>query len=88
MKGCSRIAVGHNADDSVETVFLNLVRGCGVRGMGGIKPVWGNIIRPLIHAWRKDILNFLDSEGISYCLDKTNVENEYFRNRIRNRLIP
>ncbi|MDD3776623.1 MAG: tRNA lysidine(34) synthetase TilS [Actinomycetota bacterium] len=86
--GCSRIALGHNADDRIETVLMNLFRGSGTRGLSGIKPVSGNIVRPLIETWRNDILNYLAKEGIDYCLDSTNVENKYRRNRIRNLLLP
>jgi len=83
-----KIAVGHNADDNIETFFMHLLRGSGVRGLSGIKPVSGKFIRPLIDIFRKDIISYLEDKKISYCVDRTNLENVYFRNRVRNILIP
>jgi len=87
-KEMDKIAVGHNADDNIETFIMRLIRGAGARGLSGIKPVSGKIIRPLINTLRDDIITYLESSGISYCLDRTNLENIYFRNRIRNIIIP
>ncbi len=84
----SRIAVGHNSDDNIETFLMRLIRGAGARGLSGIKPVSGNIIRPLINTSREDIMQYLEGRDIQYCMDHTNLENVYFRNKIRNRLIP
>ena len=83
-----RIATGHNADDNIETFFINLLRGSGTGGISGIKPVAGKFIRPLIEIQREDIVYYLDKKKISYCVDKTNIENIYLRNKIRNILIP
>jgi len=83
-----RIATGHNADDDIETFFINLFRGAGAKGLSGIKPVAGKFIRPLIEISRKDIESYLGKKKIAYCVDRTNVQNIYFRNRIRNILIP
>ena len=83
-----KIATGHNADDNVETFFMNLLRGAGTRGLSGIKPVAGKFIRPLIEIPREDIISYLNKKKISYCVDRTNVENIYFRNKIRNVLMP
>jgi tRNA(Ile)-lysidine synthase len=83
-----RIAVGHNADDNIETFFMRLLRGSGGRGLSGIRPVSGKFIRPLIDIFRKDIISYLEDKKISYCVDRTNLENIYFRNRVRNILIP
>jgi tRNA(Ile)-lysidine synthase len=83
-----KIAVGHNADDNIETFIMHLVRGAGARGLSGIKPVSGKIIRPLIETLRNNIIDYLKRNNISYCVDKTNLENIYFRNRIRNKIIP
>ncbi|MFA5015485.1 MAG: tRNA lysidine(34) synthetase TilS [Actinomycetota bacterium] len=87
-KNISKITTGHNADDNIETFFINLLRGTGSRGLSGIRPVSGKFIRPLIDISRKDIISYLDNKKIAYCLDRTNLENIYFRNRIRNLLIP
>lgn len=83
-----KIATGHNADDNIETFLMHLLRGAGARGLSGIKPVSGKFIRPLIDIFRKDIVAYLDNKKISYCVDRTNIENIYLRNRVRNILIP
>ncbi len=83
-----KIATGHNADDNIETFLMHLLRGAGTRGLSGIKPVASKFIRPLIDISREDIVSYLAKRKISYCVDSTNVENIYFRNRIRNILIP
>jgi tRNA(Ile)-lysidine synthase len=83
-----KIATGHNADDNIETFFMHLLRGAGARGLSGIKPVAGKFIRPLIDIPGEDIISYLAREKISYCVDRTNIESIYFRNRIRNILVP
>jgi len=83
-----KIAIAHNADDNIETFFINLLRGAGLRGLGAIKPVSGKIIRPLLFIFKKDINDFLISNNINFCIDKTNFESKYFRNKIRNKIIP
>lgn len=87
-KDIDKIAVGHNADDNIETFIMRLIRGAGARGLSSIKPVSGKIIRPLINTLRNDIISYLERNNISYCVDRTNLENIYFRNRIRNIIIP
>lgn len=83
-----KIALGHNLDDNIETFLMRLIRGSGARGLSGIGPVNGKVIRPLIDTSRKDVEDYLDKMSLPYCIDKSNLENKYFRNRIRNRLIP
>ncbi len=83
-----RIATGHNEDDNIETFLMRLIRGSGARGLAGIKPLSGKFARPLINTSRENILTYLNKEGITYCIDRTNLENIYFRNKIRNKLIP
>jgi tRNA(Ile)-lysidine synthase len=83
-----KIALGHNADDNLETFFMHMIRGAGLKGLSGIKPVSGKFIRPLINTFRKEILKYLIDNDISFCIDKTNEQNIYFRNRIRNVLLP
>lgn len=83
-----KIAVAHHGDDSAETILHNLCRGSGLRGLSGIPPVRGRIIRPLLWAERKEILSYLQSEGLTYVEDSTNGENDYTRNRIRNEILP
>ena len=82
--GSDRIAVAHNANDRAETVLFNLFRGSGIRGLCGIEPVNGNIIRPLLGVTRNEIEEYLKRIGEEYVIDSTNLENEYSRNRIRN----
>lgn len=83
-----KIAVAHNMDDNLETMLFNLVRGSGIKGLCGIPPVNGNIIRPLIDIQRCDIESYLKQCGISFITDSTNKENVYSRNIIRNCIVP
>lgn len=82
------VAVAHHRDDQIETFFLNLLRGSGVRGLAAMKPRNGLIIRPLLEITRCQIVEYLDGEGLSYVTDSTNACDEYKRNRLRNRVIP
>ena len=61
-KDIEKVAVGHNADDNIETFFMHLIRGAGAKGLSGIKPVSGKIIRPLINTFRDDIITYLDGK--------------------------
>ncbi|MGD2080714.1 MAG: tRNA lysidine(34) synthetase TilS [Nitrospirota bacterium] len=83
-----RIALGHHLDDQVETFFMHILRGSGPRGLSGIPPVRGRIIRPLIETERRDIEAFLDGEGISYVVDHSNLKHDYLRNRLRGNIMP
>ena len=87
-QGAAAIAVGHQRDDQAETVLMNLLRGSGPRGLGGIPPVRGRIIRPLIECSREEIEAFARSEGIPYVEDSSNHALCYSRNRIRLELLP
>ena len=82
------ICVAHHRDDSVETVLLNLVRGTGLRGLRGIQPRNGNIIRPLLSLSREDIVQYLNALGESYVTDSTNLHNDVKRNKIRLDVMP
>jgi tRNA(Ile)-lysidine synthase len=86
--GAGSIAVGHTADDVVETVLMHFLRGSGLAGISGISPVSGHTVRPIIDCWKQDIIEFLDSNGIEYRIDKSNLGNDYVRNQVRNLLIP
>lgn len=86
--GAQAIAVAHHRDDSVETVLLNLVRGTGIRGMGGIRPKNGYVVRPLLTISRTDILAWLEEQHLSYVTDSTNLSDAYTRNFIRLRVLP
>ena len=84
----SAIAVAHHSDDSIETILLNLLRGTGLKGICGIRPKNGYIVRPLLCVNRKEIEDYLHEQGIEYIVDSTNLENEYTRNKIRNIVMP
>jgi tRNA(Ile)-lysidine synthase len=84
------IATAHHLNDSIETILFNLVQGCGIKGLHGIKAINENskIIRPLLFASKNDVINFAINEKITYREDKSNTENKYHRNKIRNKVIP
>ncbi len=86
--GFDFLAVAHNLDDSIETVFLNMSRGTGLRGLSGIKVRNGNIIRPLLEVTRAEIAEYVAEHHVSYRDDMTNFESHYARNRIRNIILP
>jgi len=82
------VAVAHNLNDSAETMCLNLLRGTGLRGLGGILPVNGNIIRPMLGFSREQISKFAIEKNIQFRNDSTNDESSFSRNRIRNEVFP
>jgi len=84
----NKIAVAHNADDNAETVLLRLIRGTGIAGLGGIPPVNKKVIRPLIEISRNEIEKHLLDNNISWATDLTNLNNDFTRNKVRNKLIP
>ena len=86
--GCSRIVVAHNADDDAETMFLNLFRGTGLRGLCGMDIDNGVIARPLLGVSRKDIECYLQSIGARHIVDSSNMSSDFRRNFIRNELLP
>ena len=88
-----KVALAHHADDNAETVLFQMVRGSGIRGLSGIRPkreltehAW--IIRPLLAVTRKEIEAFLREEGQTFCIDRTNQDTDYSRNRIRHEVMP
>ena len=86
--GRTLIAVAHHEDDVAETLLMNLARGSGIRGGSAIRPVRDNVIRPLLCVCRREIEEYLEEKGLSYCTDKTNAENIHTRNKIRNVVLP
>jgi tRNA(Ile)-lysidine synthase len=87
--GAQRVALGHNKNDHVETVLMNLLRGTGAAGLSGIPPVRKNrYVRPLIRITREAILTYLREKGLPYMTDSSNLDKEYLRNKIRLELIP
>ena len=86
--GYTVIAVAHHADDSVETFFINLLRGTGLRGLTGISKQIGRIVRPLLFATRKEILEYAVANKIPYREDSSNRSTKYLRNKVRLGLVP
>ncbi|MCK4276402.1 MAG: tRNA lysidine(34) synthetase TilS [Phycisphaerae bacterium] len=90
----ARVAVGHNADDNVETILYRIVRGTHIRGLGGIPPVRAlrgcdaMLVRPLLGCWRKDIELYCRSSGLTWRTDTSNLDVSYRRNFIRHELLP
>ena len=84
----NKIAVAHNQNDCAETVLFQLFRGSGLKGMGGILAKRNEIIRPLLSIGRCEIEQYLKEEGQLYCIDQTNLEQEYTRNKIRLSILP
>ncbi len=86
--GYSAIAIAHHINDSIETFFINLLRGTGLRGLTGITTHRGNIFRPLMFATRKEILDFAAHNKIPFREDSSNLSTKYLRNKVRLGLIP
>lgn len=86
--GFDKIAVAHNANDEVETFFLNLARGTGLRGLSGMAAAKGKIVRPLLFAPRTDIAQYVREHGLRFREDSSNSQVKYARNRIRIEVIP
>ena len=86
--GSNKIAIAHNKNDKIETIIMHLLRGSGLSGLKGIEPIRGNVIRPLIECERKEIEKYCDKNKLEPRIDKTNFENDYTRNKIRNIVIP
>ena len=86
--GAEKIAVAHNQNDQAETVLWNLVRGSGLKGLGGIQPVRDHIIRPLLFLGRPEIEAILNELGQPWRTDRTNLETDYTRNRLRHEILP
>lgn len=84
----TKIAIAHHRDDNVETFFLNLTRGAGLKGLCGIQPINGNIIRPLLDVSRAQIEEYLLDKQQAYVVDYTNLEDEFARNKIRHHVVP
>ncbi|MBQ6887812.1 MAG: tRNA lysidine(34) synthetase TilS [Lachnospiraceae bacterium] len=83
-----KIAVAHNANDRAETMLFHLFRGTGLTGLSGIKPVRDRIIRPLLCLDREEIEQYLEKKEVTFCIDRTNNEDTYTRNKIRHHILP
>lgn len=83
-----KIATAHTADDNAETVLMHLVRGTGLKGLGGITPVQGNLIRPMLSITRADVERFLQEYYVNHIEDSSNKTDVFLRNRIRHHVMP
>lgn len=83
-----KLATAHNSNDCAETVLLNMMRGTGLKGLCGVPPVRGNIIRPLIYCTRAEVEEYCRANGLSWVTDSTNLDTDYTRNRIRRIILP
>jgi len=81
-------ATAHHLDDQIETFFINLLRGTGISGIHGILPRRGNLIHPMLFAYRSEIENYAAKENIPFSADSSNLKTDYERNKIRHELIP
>lgn len=84
----AKIATAHNLNDCEETFFLNLARGATLKGLTGIPPVRGKVIRPLIECSRSQIEAYLNNVGVTFVTDSTNLSDDYSRNKVRHSVIP
>lgn len=82
------ILTAHHADDNIETVMMHFFRGTGIKGLRGILPKQGNIVRPLLFARRNELEAFTETNQLTFVTDHTNAENEYTRNYFRNKILP
>ncbi len=83
-----KIATAHTADDNAETILMHLVRGTGLKGLGGISPVNGQLIRPMLEVTRTEVLTFLEEYSIPYIEDSSNAGDDFLRNRLRHHVMP
>ena len=83
-----KIATAHTADDNAETLLMHLVRGTGLKGLGGIMPQNGNVIRPMLSITRQEIEDFLAEYAVDYITDSSNNSDDFLRNRIRHHVMP
>ena len=86
--GATAIAVAHHRDDVAETMFLNLMRGTGIKGLHGIRAKNGYIVRPLLGCSKQEILNYLARFDEKFVTDSSNLKNDYTRNKIRLEILP
>jgi tRNA(Ile)-lysidine synthase len=84
----NKIALGHTANDQIETVLMNFLRGAGLRGLAGIPEARGHVVRPILSCTRSEIEDFLNEKSLIYRTDSSNNETNYLRNKIRHEVIP
>ena len=83
-----KIATAHTADDNGETVLMHLIRGTGLKGLGAINPVSGNVIRPMLSCTRREVEEFLLDQGLKHVEDSSNASSDFLRNRVRHGIMP
>ena len=83
-----KVATAHTADDNAETVLMHLVRGTGLKGLGAISPVNGNVIRPMLGITRREVEAFLEEYHVEYITDSSNETDDFLRNRLRHHVMP
>jgi tRNA(Ile)-lysidine synthase len=83
-----RIATAHTADDNAETVLMHLIRGTGLKGLGGIAPKSGKLIRPMLTVTRQDVMAFLQEWNLPHVEDQSNHTDQFLRNRLRHHVMP
>ena len=82
------VVVAHHRNDVVETFFINLMRGTGLRGLSGILPKNGRVVRPLLATSHEELISYLEERNLDYCTDVTNFDTTILRNELRHRIIP
>ncbi len=87
-RSASAVVVAHHREDSLETFFINAIRGSGVAGLCGIRPVSGRVVRPLLGFTRPEIEAFLKDSGLRWVDDSSNATDDYKRNRVRHHVLP
>ena len=88
LSGCNYVAIAHNSDDDVETFFINLIRGSGIKGLSGIRNKIEKIVRPILSFSRNEISDYVTSNKIPYREDSSNLSSHYIRNNFRNNIFP
>lgn len=85
---CSKTAVAHHKDDQAETVLFQMFRGSRLKGLSGMEAKNGSLVRPLLSVTREEIEAYLKEKNQDFCIDRTNLEEEYTRNKIRHGILP
>ena len=82
------ILTAHHQDDNIETHLMNVLKGTGISGLRGIRPKHGNLVRPLLFAWKNELREFAETRNLKWVEDRSNAEDDYSRNFLRNKILP